>query len=104
MAAVLAGGGFPVESLPALREGVELALRSRASIEGQNLPEAEKLPNTWVETHLPAHWALVRTLRGGSEILLGATAEQVSIWIAETEALAQEIGEAIHTAGRTGGS
>jgi len=95
MAAVLAGGGFPVESLPALREGVELALRSRAVIEGQDLLEAEKLPNTWVETHLPAHFKLVRTLRGSSEILLGATAEQVTVWIAETEALAREIGEAL---------
>jgi len=63
MAAVLAGGGFPVESLPALREGVELALRSRATLEGLDLPEAEKLPNTWVETRLPAHFKLVRTLR-----------------------------------------
>ncbi|HEV7785428.1 MAG TPA: DEAD/DEAH box helicase, partial [Thermoanaerobaculia bacterium] len=92
MAAVLAGGGFPVESLPALREGVELALRSRASVEGMDVPDAEKIPDTWVETHLPAHFSLVRTLRGSSEILLGATAEQVSLWIAGAEALAQEIG------------
>ncbi len=92
MAAVLAGGGFPVESLPALREGVELALRSRATLEGSDLPETEKIPNTWVETHLSTHFRLVRILRGGSEILLGATAEQVTQWIAETEALAREIG------------
>jgi superfamily II DNA or RNA helicase len=87
MAAVLAGGGFPVESLPALREGVELALCSRATLEGF---EEQDLPDTWIETHLPTHFSLVRTLRGGSEILLGATADQVSVWIAETEALAQE--------------
>ncbi|HSS52478.1 MAG TPA: DEAD/DEAH box helicase [Thermoanaerobaculia bacterium] len=91
MAAVLAGGGFPVESLPALREGVELALRSRAAME-QDLSDAEKLPDTWVETRLPGYFALVRTLRSSSEILLGATAGQVNVWIAEAEALAREIG------------
>jgi superfamily II DNA or RNA helicase len=95
MAAVLAGGGFPVEALPALREGVELALRSRATLEGfegQEVPDAEKVPAPWIEAHLPAHFALVRTLRGSSEILLGATADQVSEWIAEAEALAREVG------------
>ncbi|MEA2599345.1 MAG: hypothetical protein QOF89_337 [Acidobacteriota bacterium] len=101
MAAVLAGGGFPIEALPALREGVELALRSRAHIEGgmegMDLPDAEKLPDAWIEAHLPAHLALVRTLRDGSEVLLGATAEQVSAWIAEAEKLAKEIGGALAT-------
>jgi superfamily II DNA or RNA helicase len=94
MAAVLVGGGFPVESLPALQEGVELALRSQAhleGLEGMDLPDSEKLPETWIEAHLPAHLTLVRTLRDGSEILLGATADQVSAWIAEAEALVREI-------------
>jgi superfamily II DNA or RNA helicase len=98
MAAVLAGGGFPVEALPALREGVELALRSRATLagfEGRDLLDAEKVPDAWIEDRLPAHFALVRTLRGSSEILLGATADQVSAWIAEAEALAREIGGAL---------
>jgi hypothetical protein len=91
MAAVLAGGGFPVEALPALREGVELALRSRAHLEGMGEME---LSDAWIEAHLPAHLPLVRTLRDGSEVLLGATAEQVSGWISEAEKLAKEIGGA----------
>ena len=92
MAAVLAGGGFPVEALPALREGVDLALRSRAHKEGMDLPDAEKLPDAWIEAHLPFP---LRPLRESSEILLGATVAEVTTWIAEAEALTHEIGGAL---------
>ncbi|HEX4959975.1 MAG TPA: DEAD/DEAH box helicase [Thermoanaerobaculia bacterium] len=98
MAAVLAGGGFPIEALPALREGLDLALRSRAAQEGLDLPPAEPLtlPDTWLESRLPTHLTLIHTLRGSSEVLLGATAEEVSAWIAGTEKLGKEIGDALH--------
>ncbi|HEX3552387.1 MAG TPA: DEAD/DEAH box helicase [Thermoanaerobaculia bacterium] len=92
MAAVLAGGGFPVEALPALREGVDLALRSRAHKEGLDLSGSEKLPDAWVEEHLPFS---LRPLRESPEVLLGATAGQVSAWIAAAEALTHEIGGAL---------
>ena len=97
MAAVLAGGGFPVEALPALREGIELGLRSRAHLgmEGMDLPDFEKVPDAWIEERLPAHLPLVRTLRDGSEVLLGATATQVSAWIGEADKLARETGGAL---------
>ncbi|HYX22573.1 MAG TPA: DEAD/DEAH box helicase [Thermoanaerobaculia bacterium] len=92
MAAVLAGGGFPVEALPALREGVDLALRSRAHREGMDLPDAEKLPDAWIESHLPFP---LRPLRESPEILLGATVAEVTTWIAAAEALTHEIGGAL---------
>ncbi len=92
MAAVLAGGGFPVEALPALREGVDLALRSRAHREGMDLPDADKLPDDWIEAHLPFP---LRPLRESTEILLGATVAEVTTWIAAAEALTHEIGGAL---------
>ncbi len=93
MATVLAGGGFPVEALPSLREGVELGLQARAVMEGMNPPESETIPDAWIEARLPAHLPLIRTLRDGSEILLGATATEVGTWIAGGEALARQIGD-----------
>jgi superfamily II DNA or RNA helicase len=91
MAAVLAGGGFAVESLPALREGLELALRSRAHLEGEELPEPETVPAEWIESHLPRHLPLVRTLRGEPETLLGAQEGEVRAWITAGDQLAAEI-------------
>ena len=79
MATLLAGGGFPVEALPALREGVELALQARAQAAGLDLPE-----------QLPASPALDR-LRTEPGILLGATDDEARSWIAEGETLASEI-------------
>ncbi len=91
MAAVLAGGGFAVEALPALREGLELGLRSRAHLEGEELPESETVPAEWIESHLPRHLPLVRTLRGEPETLLGAQEDEVRAWITAGEQLAAEI-------------
>jgi hypothetical protein len=95
MATVLAGGGFPVEALPSLREGVELGLQARAVMEGLNPPDSETIPDAWIEGRLPAHLLLIRTLRGGSETLLGATATEVGTWITEGETLVRQIGDGL---------
>ena len=84
MATLLAGGGFPVEALPALREGVELALQARAQAEGLDLPDG-----------LPASPALDR-LRAEPGTLLGATDDEARSWIAEGETLAAEIERELH--------
>jgi superfamily II DNA or RNA helicase len=94
MAGVLAGGGFPVEALPALREGVELGLRAGTLIDGMDLPETERVPVSWIEKRLPDHVSFIRTLRDGSETLLAATDAEVRAWIQAGEALAREIGGA----------
>jgi hypothetical protein len=91
MAAVLAGGGFPVEALPSLREGVELGLRSAAHLEGLAVPEAELVPLPWIESHLPQNLPLARTLRAEPEALLGARDGEVRAWIAAGERLAGEM-------------
>jgi superfamily II DNA or RNA helicase len=97
MAAVLAGGGFPVEALPSLREGVELGLRSAAHLEGLDVPDAEMVPLRWVESHLPQNLALAQTLRGEPEALLGARDEEVRAWIAAGERLAAEMSRELAT-------
>jgi hypothetical protein len=84
MATLLAGGGFPVEALPALREGVELSLHARAQAEGLDLPD--KLPS------LP----LLDRLRAEPGTLLGATDDEARSWIAEGETLAAEIERELH--------
>jgi hypothetical protein len=91
MAAVLAGGGFPVEALPSLREGVELGLRSAAHLEGLEVPEADLVPLPWIESYLPQSLPLARTLRAEPEALLGARDEEVRTWIAAGERLAGEM-------------
>lgn len=95
MAAVLAGGGFPVEALPALREGVELGLRSAAHLEGLEVPDSDAVPLGWIESHLPQTLPLARTLRGESDALLGARDEDVRGWIAAGERLATEMGRRV---------
>lgn len=99
MASVLAGGGFPVEAIPSLREGVELGLHSRARMEGMDLPDSEKVPEGWVEARLHAHLPLVRTLRDGSETLLGATDDEVRSWIAAGETFTRELEDSLRRAG-----
>ena len=59
---------------------------------GMDLPESEKVPDPWIETRLPAHVPFVRTLRDGSEVLLGATPVEVGTWIAAGETLVREVG------------
>ncbi len=91
MAAVLAGSGFAVESLPALREGLELGLRSQAHLEGQELSEAEAVSLEWIESRLPQHFPLIRKLRSESEALLGAQETEAQGWLAAVEQIAGEI-------------
>lgn len=91
MAAVLAGGGFPVEALPSLREGVELGLRSRAHLEGAELEGSEMVPLDWIEGRLPRHLPLMKNLRGEPEALLATREDDARAWIAAGEQLAIEI-------------
>jgi hypothetical protein len=85
MATVLAGGGFPIEALPALREGVEISLRAWAQLEGQE--------NTGDET-VPVHWReLMAALRGSPEAMLGAEEDEARRWIEDGGRLLRELGE-----------
>lgn len=91
MATVLAGGGFPVEALPALREGVELALQARAQAEGLDLLDDLPVPVSWILERLPTAIPLLERLRAEPGALLGATEDEVRSWIASGETLAAEI-------------
>ncbi len=91
MAATLSGGGFPVEALPALREGVELALRSSVYLQGPSLPEHDEAPLGWVRDHLPAHLPLVSALRSGPEALLAVGEDSARQWVREGEELAERV-------------
>ncbi len=99
MATVLAGGGFPVEALPSLREGVELALQARAQSEGLDLLESQTVPRPWIADRLPASIPLLDRLRAEPGALLGATEDEVRSWIAGGETLAAEIERELRQAG-----
>jgi superfamily II DNA or RNA helicase len=99
MAIVLAGGGFPVEALPALREGVELGLQARARMEGLDLLESQPVPIAWIADRLPTSLPLLDRLRAEPGTLLGATEDEVRSWIAGGETLAAEIATELRQAG-----
>jgi superfamily II DNA or RNA helicase len=97
MATVLAGGGFPVEALPALREAVETALQARAQMDG--LEESQPVPRTWIVDRLPASLLLLGKLRADPGALLGATEEEARSWIAGAETMVAEIERELRRAG-----
>jgi superfamily II DNA or RNA helicase len=99
MAVVLAGWGFPVEALPALREGVELGLQARAQMEGLDLLESQPVPIAWIADRLPTSLPLLDRLRAEPGTLLGATEEDVRSWITGGETLAAEIEAELRQAG-----
>ena len=99
MATVLAGGGFPVEALPSLREGVELALQARAESEGLDLQDGLPVPVSWIVERLPTALPLLDRLRAEPGALLGATEDEVRSWIAGGETLAAEIERELRQAG-----
>jgi superfamily II DNA or RNA helicase len=99
MAMVLAGGGFPVEALPSLREGVELSLHARARMEGLDLLDSQPVPRPWIMDRLPATLPLLDKLRAESGTLLGATEDEVRSWIAGAETLVAEIERELRRAG-----
>src|SRR6185436_7857400 len=92
MATVLASGGFPLEALPALREGVDLGVRSWAQLQGTDLPEQNGEPLAWGEANLPKPFPLLARLRGGPEALLGVGEEEVRRWIDEGTRWAEGLG------------
>jgi len=98
MANVLAGGGFPVEALPALRDGVETTLRSWSRFAGDGeTADMEPVPLAWIEERLPQHLPLVMALRGTPEAVLAAGEDEALGWIGAAQALVgafrQELGE-----------
>lgn len=99
MATVLAGGGFPVEALPSLREGVELALQAQAQSEGLDLLDDLPVPVSWILERLPTAIPLLGRLRAEPGALLGATEDEVRSWIASGETLAAEIERELRRAG-----
>ncbi|HKH43051.1 MAG TPA: DEAD/DEAH box helicase, partial [Thermoanaerobaculia bacterium] len=92
MATVLASGGFPVEALPSLREGVHLGVRSWAQLQGADLPEQEGEALAWGEENLPQPLPLLGRLRGTPEALLGAGESEVRSWIDEGARWAEGLG------------
>ncbi len=99
MATVLAGGGFPVEALPALREGVETALRALAQSEDLDLLDDLPVPVSWIVDRLPESISLLGKLRAEPGTLLGATEDEARSWIAGAETLVAEIGRELRPAG-----
>ena len=99
MAAVLAGGGFPVEGLPPLREGIELTVEALARFAGK---ETADLEASWLEEHLPRHGVeagfarsladMVTKLRSGSEALLAVDDATAQAWIDGGQTLARQAG------------
>jgi hypothetical protein len=111
MAAVLAGGGFPVEALPHLRDGLEQVLRGLAHGQGRAVTEPEVVDLPWAEEHfaalsgmpgelgsgngaLPTLPALIARLRGGPETLLLTGEEEARGWVDQGAALVRQIGGA----------
>src|SRR6185436_9217234 len=70
-------------TVPALREGVDLGVRSWAHLQGTDLPEQHGEPLAWGEANLPKPFPLLARLRGGPEALLGVGEEEVRRWIDE---------------------
>ncbi|HEY2737863.1 MAG TPA: DEAD/DEAH box helicase, partial [Thermoanaerobaculia bacterium] len=91
MATVLAGGGFPVEALPALRDGVETTLRSWSRLAGvpdlADLAETEPVPLAWIEERLSQHLPVITALRGTPEAVLGIGEDEAMGWIGAAQAL-----------------
>jgi hypothetical protein len=92
MATVLATGGFPLEALPALREGIVLGVRSRALLQGAELAEQDGDALAWGEKHVPRSLPLLSSLRGDTEALLGAGEAEVRSWIDDGARWAEELG------------
>ncbi|MFL6194124.1 MAG: DEAD/DEAH box helicase [Thermoanaerobaculia bacterium] len=99
MAKVLAGGGFPVEALPALREAVEAALQALARMEGLDPLEDLPVPVSWILGRLPESLPLLGKLRADPGTLPGATEEEARSWIAGAETLVAEIEKELRRAG-----
>ena len=99
MAMVLAGGGFPVEALPSLREGVEISLHARARMEGLDLLDDLPVPISWIMDRLPTSLPLLDKLRAEPGTLLGATEDEARSWIASAETLVAEIERELRPAG-----
>jgi superfamily II DNA or RNA helicase len=92
MATVLASGGFPIEAFPALREGVDLGVRSWAQLQGAELTEQDGEALAWGETNLPHPFPLLSRLRGGPEALLGVGESEIGSWIDEGARWAEGLG------------
>ena len=108
MAALLAGGGFPVEALAPLREALETALRALYLAEaGEEQPQeagapAREVPADWLETNLARHAVigpgvveLIADLRGRSAALLMAGEEEACAWRASGERAVGQIAQAV---------
>ena len=102
MAAVLAGGGFPLEALAPLREGIEIGLRAMvlatATAEaGEVATASREVPMTWIEAQRERFDAsgldsaavqLVARLRSGPETLLGVGEDEARSWVEDGQRLA----------------
>lgn len=108
MAAVLASGGFPVEALAPLREGVETSLRSLlwiAPADANSSPDAlHEVPMSWLEARDDGNGLdaaaieLVARLRGGPETLLSVGEDEARSLIAGGQQLAGRIAESLEQA------
>jgi hypothetical protein len=95
MAKVLADGGFPIEALPALRESVEAALRSRALLDGRPAEDREAVPLDWIGKVLPQHVPFLTALRGAPEAVLAVGEEEARGWIAAGRLCVDQVREMV---------
>jgi superfamily II DNA or RNA helicase len=95
MAKVLADGGFPIEALPALRESVEAALRSRALLDGGSAEDREAVPLDWIGKVLPQHVPFLTALRGAPEAVLAVGEEEARGWIAAGRLCVDQVREMV---------
>jgi hypothetical protein len=99
MAAVLAGGGFPIEGLAPLREGVEGGFAALAELDGAAAPQPEERAPDWLAARLAGHDGidpaiadLAARLSGGAAALLTVGEEEARAWIAAGERFTAELG------------
>jgi superfamily II DNA or RNA helicase len=100
MATVLAAGGFALEALAPLREGIETGLRSLALYHDGEAAAAQEVPLAWLEANLPPHDAsdgttLVARLRGGADALLRLDETEARSWIESGQQLTARLAAAL---------
>ncbi|HVT61122.1 MAG TPA: DEAD/DEAH box helicase [Thermoanaerobaculia bacterium] len=109
MAAVLGGGGFPVEALTPLRDAVETGVRAlllaeaeEAERESDQAPGSDGIPLPRIAASLARHDGiepvmieLIARLRGGPEALLAVEDDEARAWIASGQRLVGQIAHAL---------
>jgi hypothetical protein len=109
MAAVLAGGGFPIEALAPLREGIEGGFAALAELDGGEVPEPRDRAPDWLAERLAAHAGfdpavadLAAKLSNGAGALLTVCEDEARAWIAAGERFTAELAALLQGADAAG--